>query len=66
MVGRVGLVGPMGLVGNVGLVGLLGLVSLFGLGCQVKLIQGIFRLSNLIQRYYQMEKLCLMIQKNLI
>ena len=59
-VGLVGLVGPVGLVH---LVSLLGLAGLVGLGCQVWLVLGILLLFNLIQKYFQMEILSLMIQK---
>ena len=64
--GHVGLVGPVSLVDLVGMVGLLGLVGLVGMGCQVGLVLGTFLLFDLIQKYFQMEILCLMIQKNLV
>ena len=64
--GLVGLVGFVGPVGLVGLVGLLGLVGLVGVGCLFGLILGIFLLFDLIQKYFQMAALSLMIQKNLM
>ena len=64
--GHVGLVGPVSLVDLVGMVGLLGLVGLVGMGCQVGLVLGTFLLFDLIQKYFQMEILSLMIQKNLM
>ena len=47
------------------LLGLVGL-DLVDIGCQVGLFLGIFLLFNLIQKYFQMEMLSLMIQKNLM
>ena len=58
-----GPVGLVGLVGPVGLVHLVSLLGLAGLGCQVWLVLGILLLFNLIQKYFQMEILSLMIQK---
>ena len=74
MVGLLGLVGLVGLVvsvGSVGLVGLVGFMSLpgfvglVGLWCQDGLILGIFLPFNLIQKYFEMEILSLVIQKNM-
>ena len=59
-----GLLGLVDLVGLVGLVCLLGLVGLVGVGYQVGLILGIFLPFDLIKKYFQMELLSLMIQKN--
>ena len=66
--GHVGLVGPVSLVDLVGMVGLLGLVGLVGMamGCQVGLVLGTFLLFDLIQKYFRMEILSSMIQKNLM
>ena len=57
-------VSVIGLVGLVGLVSLLGLVSLVGMWYQVGPILGTFLLFDLIQKYFEMEILSLMIQKN--
>ena len=50
---------------SVGLVGLESLLGLVGMGCQVRLFMCIFLLFDLIQKYFQMEILSLMIKKNL-
>ena len=65
-IGFLSLINWMGLVGLVHLVSLFGLMGLVGLGCQVWPILGIFLLFYLIQKYFQMEFLSLMIQKNLM
>ena len=44
----------------------LGGSGLVGMGCKVRLILGTFLLFDLIQKYFQMETLSLMIQKNLM
>ena len=53
----------MGSVGLAGLASLLGMVGLIGQGYQVGLIVGIFLAG---QKYFQIEILSLMIQKNLM
>ena len=60
----IGLVGLVGLVSLLGLVSLFGLVSLVGMWYQVGPILGTFLLFDLIQKYFEMEILSLMIQKN--
>ena len=78
LVGTVGLMALVGLVGLFVLVGQIsgvrfvsrinwvGLVHLLSLGCQVWPILGIFLLFYLIQKYFQMEILSLMMQNNLM
>ena len=52
--------------GGLGGSGCLGnLVGLVGLGCQLGLILGIFLPFNLILKYFEMEILSLVIQKNM-
>ena len=58
-----GLDGGLGGLGGSGCLG--NLVGLVGLGCQVGLILGIFLPFNLIQKYFEMEILSLVIQKNM-
>ena len=53
----------MGLVGSESLPGLVGVV---GVWCQVRQFLCIFLFFDLIQKYFQMEILSLMIQKNLM
>ena len=70
-IGLVGLVGLIDLVGSAGLVGLLCLMNLLcfmglvGMGCQVGLFLGICLPFNLIQKYFEMDILSLVIQKNM-
>ena len=64
--GLVGLLGHARLIGPVGLASMLGLVGLVGMGCQIGLIKCFFLLFVLIQKYFKMEILSLMIQKNLM
>ena len=59
----IGLVGLVGLVSLLGLVSLFGLVSLVGMWYQVGPILGTFLLFDLIQKYFEMEILSLMIKK---
>ena len=66
VVGLVGILCILGQVGSVGRVGLVGLVSLLGLVGLIDVGCLYFFLFNLIQKYFQMEILSLMIQKNLL
>ena len=66
LVGLVGLLGHARLIGPVGLASMLGLVGLAGIGCQIGLIKCFFLLFVLIQKYFKMEILSLMTQKDLM